>query len=225
MKSNLIHVYSHPRSGTNMLMAFIGKNFYPGMDLSTPLGRIGHWADRVRGQLNPYGKLAGHHHFYGDDIGKFIEPACYIYRDGRSVAVSLWKTKQFMHPDWRDMSFSEFLRKPLDWLGSPGRDLPDDVPRRTIAEHWLAHIESWRESGNGVLLVRYEDLLRNPLGVSDDIARWSGVNPTGKLHLIDELVGWYPNDGSADSWREVFSDADAAFFHQIVPRRHWGLWE
>jgi hypothetical protein len=130
-----------------------------------------------------------------------------------------------MHPDNRELSFSEFLRRPLDWLGSPGRDLPEDAPRRTIAEHWLAHIESWRESGNGVLLVRYEQLLSNPIGVRDDITRWSGVNPTKKLHLIEDLVGWYPNDGKADSWREVFSDADLAFFHSIVPKRHWGLWE
>ncbi len=216
----MIRVYSHPRSGTNLLMAFLGANFYPGQDLSTAPGRIGHWNNRVFGQRNAWGRLAGHHHFYYDSGKPALRPAIYIYRDGRSVAVSTWKTKKFLAPEWKDWSFSKFLRTNLDWLGLPGRAI---FAVRPIPKHWLDHVNSWKVPDD-ILLVRYEDIVVRPQRVRDDIAVWSGIKPTRELHLVKKAVGWYPHGGGVDTWRDVFTQDDLDFFYSYVPRHHWALW-
>jgi len=201
-------------------MAFLALNFYPGEDLSTSPGRIGHWNNRVFGKRNAWGKLAGHHHFYYDAGKKVLRPAIYIYRDGRSVAVSTWKTKQFLSPEWEDWPFHQFLRTDLDWLGSPGRSI---YAIRPIPKHWLDHVNSWRYAED-VLLVRYEDLVIRPLKVRDEIAVWSGIKPIRGLKLVTNSVGWYPHGGGANTWEDVFSEDDLEFFHSYVPRDHWALW-
>jgi len=216
----MIRVYSHPRSGTNLLMAFLALNFYPGEDLSTEPCRIGHWKNRVFQQRNPWGRLAGHHHFYHDRGKPVLRPAIYVYRDGRSVAVSTWRTKKFQAPDWKDWPFAKFLRTDLDWLGSPGRAI---LAYRPIPKHWYDHLESWKDAED-VLLVRYEDILARPLMVRDNIAHWSGLKPVRGLKLVTRPVGWYPHGGGTDTWRDVFTQEDLDFFHAHVPGDYWGLY-
>ncbi len=45
-KSDLVKVYSHPRSGTHFLEAFLAENFYPHSDLLVENVTWGHWSDR-----------------------------------------------------------------------------------------------------------------------------------------------------------------------------------
>ena len=217
----MIQVYSHPRSGTNLLMAFIAKNFYPGRDLTGKGGVMGHWVDPVPSP-SPWsnGALFGSHRFY--DEGVIDGPACYIYRDGRDVAVSLWRTKAFLHPDWRDISFSEFLRRDLDWTGSPGSGIWYGAP---IAEHWMSHLWSWYHACSAdVLLVRYEDLVLEPAKVRAPIARHCDLTPTPELVRIEERVGPFPHEGQIGAWRRFFSDEDLAHFHQSAPPDFWGFY-
>lgn len=44
----VIKVYSHPRSGTHFLEAFLARNFYAGKDLKVEEGLWGHWSNRVK---------------------------------------------------------------------------------------------------------------------------------------------------------------------------------
>ena len=220
MTKPLIRVYGHPRAGNNLLMAFLAINFYPGKELTT-FGRIGHWRNRITDQRNPYGKLAGSHYFYHDMKNMVIHPCIYVYRDGRAVALSLWRTKEFQPPEWKDLTFSEFLRQLLDWGGAPGNSRGFAQP---IAAHWRFHLQSW-ENAPSVLKVRFEDLVLEPEKVRQAIATWSGIKPVRGLKLVKELVGWLPHDGKIDTWREHFTDADLKYFYKLAPRPFWGYWE
>ena len=220
MTRPLIRVYGHPRAGNNLLMAFLALNFYPGEDLTT-FGRIGHWRNRVFDQRNPYGKLGGTHYFYHDQKNEVVHPCIYIYRDGRAVALSLWRTKKFQPPEWEGLTFSEFLRKPLDWGGSPGNPKGFE---QAIAAHWRFHLRSW-ENAPSVLKVRFEELVTDPGKVREDIAKWSGIKPVRGLELVKELVGWLPNEGRIDAWKEHFTDTDLKYFYKLAPRPFWGYWD
>ena len=227
MSDGLIRVYSHPRAGTNLMMAFLAINFYPAKNFVT-FGRIGHWRNRLLNQRNPYGKLAGTHLFYHDHRNKVVHPCIYIYRDGRAVALSLWRTKIFQPKEWADLTFSKFLRQRLDWCGSPGN--PQGFAR-PIARHWLTHLQSWENAPEfvdgkpAVLKVRFEDLVLHPGDVRRRIAEWSGQKPVRGLKLVTEKVGWFPNEGSLDAWRGHFSDSDLEHFHRLAPRPFWGYYD
>lgn len=218
MGDKYLHVYGHPRSGNNLLMHFIARNFYPGEDLSTPPGRIGHYAERVRNKQNPVGMLGGTHHFFNYEHQRFFRPLLYVYRDGRDVMVSLWKTKSFLHPDWRELSFSEFLRMPLDWWGSPGND---DPYGKSAVDHWIEHLRSWEDQS--VLMVRYRDIINQPAMIRDRIADAFKMEHTEKLHQIKKRVGWFPNRARAGAWGDVFKQGDLEFFFSICPPDFWGL--
>lgn len=221
---SLLRVYSHPRSGTNLLMAFIAINFYPGLDLETR-GRIGHWKARKLDQVNPYGKLAGTHYFMHDEKNRVVQPCVYLYRDGRAVALSLWHTKAFQRPSWRKWCLSRFLKEPLDWGGSPGNPRGFGKP---IAAHWRAHLDSWEHcEDEGILKVRFEDILTGPRQVRDAIAEFYDMKPVRGLKLVTEKVGWLPNEGRIDAWREHFSEDDLAAFYELAgkPDEFWGYWE
>ena len=223
----LVRVYGHPRAGNNLLCAFLALNFYPGQNFVT-FGRIGHWRNRLRNQRNEYGKLAGTHLFYHDRKNKIAHPCVYVYRDGRAVALSLWRTKKFQAPEWADLTFSEFLRKPLDWSGSPGNPKGFGQP---IAAHWHSHLQSWENAPEvvdgkpAVLRVRFENLILQPDEVYHRIAAWSGLNPVHGLKLVTEKVGWFPHEGSIDGWKEHFTDDDLGYFYKLAPKPFWGYYD
>jgi len=77
----LVKVYSHPRSGTHFLEAFLAKNFYQDKDLALAEITWGHWSNRkINKDGNPYGKLFGNHYFADENNNE--SPKIYIYRDG-----------------------------------------------------------------------------------------------------------------------------------------------
>jgi len=208
-------VYSFPRSGTHFLMALLKRNFYPNVDLSLDRVMGGHWSDKVALPETDYGQLFGGH---GVPEGDPPYPAIYLFRDGRDVAVSLWRTKSLQHPSWRELSFSEFLRKPLDWVGTPG--IPGEGV--CVVQAWRDHLIQW--GVKNAIRVRYEDLLQFP--------EWSVVMLAARLRvrlwkykLVQERVGIEPHKGVAGGWRDVFSKADEQFFNLIVPTGFPGLWE
>ena len=197
-------IFSHPRSGTGLLMETVAKNFYPDDDLRTPSGVFGHWAGRVPVPGHPYGKLGGGHGFYSDGIGS---QCLYIYRDGRDVALSVWRTHALMNPSWAGISLSDFLRRPLDWRGSPGTRSKDKI---TIAEHWSSHVWSWISSAKKALCVSYESLTSDPVRELDRISLLLRIPHAGII--IESLAGRFPNSGTAGAWRDFFSDDDNVFF-------------
>ena len=202
------HVFSFPRSGTHFMMALLKRHFFPDVDLSLDNVAGGHWGNPVFLPKTDYGQLFGGHGADGDPP----YPSIYLFRDGRDVAVSLWRTKSLQHPSWRGLSFSEFLRKPLDWAGTPGIK-GEGV---CVAQAWRDHLIQW--GFKDAVHVRYEDLIRSPvvmlsrLGVSLGIKSW-------EYKPVREKMGIEPHEGIAGGWREVFSKEDMEFFHTIVPVR------
>lgn len=233
---DLIKVWGHPRSGNGLMMEYMARAFYPVEDLATRPGRAGHWADRRPSVMHRLGKLAGGHAFSplrvvrdGGPV-RFSGPAwaieglpgaVYVYRDGRDVMASLWRTKAFMHPKARKLSFSEWLRRPLDWLESPAHRA---IPTLYAPAHWRIHVDGWAETA-GAFRVRYEDMVRCPEFPIRAIWAWADSLILHDFEPVEGLVGTFPNEGRIGAWRDVFSDDDLAFFGRFVPTDHWALFE
>jgi hypothetical protein len=205
-------LYSHPRSGTNYLRALLeealtGKR-------TTETVPTGHWSNRYMHQA-PARYFRGGHQFYSP---KLPGPRIYLYRDGRDVALSMWRTKRFQAREDRGRSFSEYLRQPLDWYETPGKR---NATGLTIAEHWRLHLDSWRK--RPACFVRYADLLTDARCELERIARYVDAP---LVCVPAELDGQGPDpsgDYRAGKWRDAFTADDLAYFHSIVPQGYWGL--
>jgi len=219
-QKKIIKVYSHPRSGTHFLEAFLAKNFYRNKDLSLTDVKWGHWSNRkINEEGNPYGQLFGHHFFPINS--NFKAPGIYIIRDGRAVAYSIWKTHNFLHKDLDGkISFSEFLRLPLDWYGSPSKKTN---MKFNILEHWERHCSDWLNfsySNKKVLVVYYEDLKLNPYKVYTDIRdfnfRFKRKLEIENLDRITKPIGLLPNEGNNYAWNKYFHQEDYKLFKSIL---------
>ncbi|WP_204346113.1 sulfotransferase domain-containing protein [Psychroserpens algicola] len=216
---NLVKVYSHPRSGTHFMEAFLAQNFYPNQNLDMTPITWGHWSNRkVKHEGNPYGKLFGNHYFA--DRNENSLPKIYMMRDGRSVAYSVWKTPNFVHPDLESLSFSEFLRTKIDWYGTPSKRVE---PNQTILEHWYAHVESWKaleKANDNVLLINYEDLIDSPYTQYKKIhdAFFSNTKQLSaqEISIIEKPLGLLPNKGKKDSWRDIINEKDKAYIASVL---------
>lgn len=206
---NLVKVYSHPRSGTHFLEAFVGENFYQNLDLKINTLLWGHWSNRLTNDFgNPYGKLFGNHEFppsFKDNLRRI-----YIVRDGRAVAYSIWKTPNFINKNLKGISFEDFLKIKIDWTGTPS--IKSD-PEYTILEHWFMHIKAWEEyakKNKNVLIIKYENLIKDPYIQYSNIHRKFFRNnrllTNEEINVISEPVGLLPNKAKIDTWKEVFSE-------------------
>jgi hypothetical protein len=223
-----IKVYSHPRSGTHFVENFLGHNFYLGQDLSLKPITWGHWSNRLeKREGNPYGRLFGGHGFPTESIINSYQPIVYIYRDGRAVAYSVWKTPNFLNAEQSQLSFSAFLRTPLDWKGSPGKRVNRG---EIISQHWYNHVDAWHQAARenqNILIVRYEDLKNNPRNVYDAVkAKFFKFRlPTSaNMVRIDTPVGLLPNRATVHAYEKVFSDEDLMFFRNSIPSEKY-LWD
>ncbi|SHE88465.1 Sulfotransferase domain-containing protein [Psychroflexus salarius] len=219
-KKDLLKVYSHPRSGTHFLEAFLAKNFYQDKDLSLDQVAWGHWSNRkVKEDGNSYGKLFGHHFF--PSIKNFKSPGIYIIRDGRAVAYSIWKTPNFLHKDIDEtISFSDFLNTPLDWTGSPSKKTNEKL---TIFEHWAKHCDEWikfSEQEKKILIVHYEDLIKNPYKTYLKIKRFNfKFKPKlskSKLNIIKKPTGLLPNKAKVNSWSGQYTESELKLFKEYI---------
>jgi len=226
MKDNYIKIYSHPRSGTHFLEAFLAKNFYRNQDLSSE-GSIyfGHWSNKILlEEGEPYHKLFGSHLF--PEQHKKLFNAIYIYRDGRDVIASLWNSK-FYQKDWFGISFSEFLRKEIDWYGGTGQKA---LPKVNIVQHWFNHVDSWVNCNDeDIFILRFEDMKNNPKKAYQDITkkffpfkyyknRLFGVK---RFDPIKNKVGLKPNAAKINSWEKLFSEEDLDFFYSQIPHKKY----
>lgn len=220
----LVKVYSHPRSGTHLIETFLANNFYVGEQLGLQSFVWGHWSNRViNNEGNPYGRLFGSHSFPPADFAR-EKPAIYIYRDGRAVCLSLWKTFNFMHVDWKGISFADYLRANIDWKGSPAFKV--ERCHETVAQHWKRHVEAWctAELPN-LLLLRYEDVVQRPQYVADQISgRFPFLKRPKSVAAVNQPCGLLPNAAKIDTWRKHFSKKDLDYFHSIVPYSHFALY-
>ena len=219
---NYIKIYSHPRSGTHFLEAFLAKNFYKNKDLSST-GEIyyGHWSNKILlKEGEPYHKLFGSH-FFPEDI-KINSKSIFIYRDGRAAIASIWNSK-FYNKAWNGISFSEFLRKDIDWYGGLGQE---KYPKMNIVQHWYLHTLKWVElNDKNLLYIRFEDLKTNPDKVYLEIAKKffpmkfykTKILGISNLDPIKKKVGISPNKANIDSWKNLFNKEDLDFFYSQLP--------
>lgn len=224
--NELIKVYSHPRSGTHLLMATLAQNFYEGRDVSSPPGGIfGHWNDRQPGKGKPYGKLMGAHFHYSKK--KHPGKSIYIYRDGRPVALSVWRSPHFINKTWQGISFSDFIRKRLDFHGSVGARTR--LPRMNIFTHWRKHVESWHPGGHSldeIYYIRFEELVLEPLRIIKELQdHFSFELIPDEPTPVEGLVGLNPNSGKITGWKEHFSQADEDHFFENVSRDFRGVYD
>jgi len=215
----IIKIYSHPRSGTHLLGHLMKLNLYKEVNLSTGPGSYGHWADRRHSMGSPVGQLFGHHMADAPPTG----PAIYLVRDGRDVAISIFRTPHFMNPNVRILGFSEFLRILLDWKWSPSNRVEFEY---TITQNWYEHVKAWGMFActSDVCVVRYEDLVLRPNHVLGQLVQWFDLKRCGDFEPVKGLVGVSPNDGKIGRWRRMFSPTDLSYFHQMVPRDFNMLW-
>jgi len=170
-------------------------------------------------------QLHGNHFFPNENIEKITSPMIYIYRDGRAVAYSLWKSKYY-NKDWGDLTFSEYLRKPLDWLGGPGQKRDSEF---NIAQHWYHHVDLWHKVKNkNLLILKYEDLKSDPTDVYKQIvtkffpfkrlkyALFKTMDDN-KIDPVADPVGLHPNKAEIDSYKSIFTEADNDYFLSCLP--------
>lgn len=224
--NNYIKIYSHPRSGTHFLEAFLAQNFYKGKSLSSD-GAIhyGHWSNKILLETGePYHQLFGSH-FFPEDTAK-SDKMIYIYRDGRAVIASIWNSG-FVNKDWEGITFSEFLRKDIDWYGGLGQE---KYPKIDIVTHWYNHVESWVNLQDPNLhIMRFEDLKNNPyqeyLKICKKFFPWAYFKNKylikTKLDPIKRKVGLHPNKATINSWESLFSKEDLAFFESKIPSSNY----
>ncbi len=219
---NFIKIYSHPRSGTHFLESFLAENFYRDENLSSD-GPIyyGHWSNKILLETGePHHKLFGSHFF--PDKAKINSKSIYIYRDGRDVIASIWNSK-FYNKEWEGISFSEFLRKDLDWYGGLGQK--QDV-KMNIVQHWYKHVYDWHKVNNeNLLILNFEDLKNNPNKLYKKICKeffpfkyFKGkLVGFGKVDPIKRKVGLAPNKAKINSWETLFNAEDLDFFIKQIP--------
>lgn len=224
--NNYIKIFSHPRSGTHFLEAFLAKNFYDGDDLSSngPI-YFGHWSNKILLEGGePYHKLFGSHFFPEDS--KFTNKMIYIYRDGRAVIASIYNSK-FYNKDWEGLSFSEFLRKDIDWYGGLGQK---KQTKMNIVEHWFQHTDTWLNVvNNNLLFIRFEDLKEHPDKIYLDICRKFYPKKFLKAKLfgiqninpISKKVGLAPNKATIHSWKDLYTLNDLDFFYDQIPSKKY----
>jgi hypothetical protein len=205
-------IYSHPRSGTNFARALIGYSLFDRLEYDRVV--TGHWSKRTKAS-EPNIWFRGLHPFYRSSLEG---PRIYLYRDGRDVARSMWRTKGFRS---EDNDFSTFLRMPLDWRVSPGHPIKHEGA--TIVEHWKRHLDSWHGAPN-TYFVRYEDLLLNPEDELRRIAIFLGRRFRG-VRSIEDDVGPFPSQNhKVSKWKDFYTQEDLNYFYSVVPEHHWGLY-
>jgi hypothetical protein len=98
-----------------------------------------------------------------------------IYRDCRDVVSSTLKKAR---TDWRGRPFAKQVNSP-----------------EKIAVRWVRAIEAMERHQERLHLIRYEDLVRSPLGELQRLAKWLNVDPCGfPFRMIrDTSIGKHQN--------------------------------
>ena len=209
-----LKLYSHPRSGTHWTVALLAQVFEGGVTLGSV--RTGHWSERLT-EMVPNTPIRGRHPFYHDGLK---EPRLYLYRDGRDVVLSMWRTKIFQPKTVRGFTFSEFLRWKLDWRRTPGCRAK---PQQTITDHWRSHLDSWAKAPN-TYFVCYEQLLQDTEAELARIGEFVGL-PVLEYREPGGMGPAPSGDYRVCKWSVIFTEEDLDYFFKIVPHDFWGLWE
>ena len=191
----MIQIVSHPMSGAAIVREILAEVF--GADhFGPPLMSVQHWS-----RSNEAETEFNCHSFWPSHTDA---PVLCVYRDGRDVVTSVWKSESMHNAEYAGQNLLTWLSKLLDWHGSPAT--PHHPKTHTITQHWRDHVTSWHRSQSNLphasggepqtLCVRYEDFLfphlsGGKLPVIDEIATYFNlISPrpaTTSAHVIDGL--------------------------------------
>jgi sulfotransferase family protein len=222
----IIWLASFPRSGNTMLRIALhsvyGRSSYslyeerPGEggreNIASVMGSAGQVRDLDELRRRPEPCFVKTHDLPRDD-----SPAVCLIRDGRDVLVSYAHFVRTYEPAMaEDRSFDEVLRILIE--------------SRDHFGGWSGNVRAWYERpGVGrTVWLRYEDLVREPLGLLEAAARQVGVElratgspPVGFADLHHRWPEFFRR-GTVGAWREEMSEALQRLFwqHHHEPM-HW----
>ena len=124
--------------------------------------------------------------------------ALYMIRNPLDVAVSY-----AAHDGVSLDRIIERMATPDAILANHPRDLPDQLPQQILS--WSGHVESWLQAPVPVLVVRYEDLSRDPATYFGQVVRFVG-EPFDPLRLRRAIA--------FSSFSEVRKQEDASGFRE-----------
>jgi hypothetical protein len=165
-----LFIVSYPRSGNTWTRFLIGNLIYQDdpvtfTNVESRVPEIYFYPDRVlRGFKHP--RILKSHEYFDPRYRRVI----YIVRDPRDVAVSMY--------------YYSIKRKNI----SDGYAMEEFVPRFMAGEFledwgsWDEHVSSWRatrEGKSGFLLLRYEDMLANPVSELTKVATFINLDISG----------------------------------------------
>ena len=228
--NQLIKVHGFVRSGNHALSALLHRAFFPSLPGMTVDNRnTGHWSQRAgaaRYEVDgadqgaervhiPYADVLGTHNMPRGDTRRVV----YVVRDGRDVALSMYRWKKMAAPG--DLSFSEWVRQTIDWWPSPGKRA-EPADGYTVWRMWLDHVTTWATTD--ALVVRYEDLVRAPGRVVESVAHAMGIVPVVDYDAPG-MTGWNASKRPrVGGWLDDMGPDDVALFDSITPPQFIGRW-
>ena len=229
-----MRIMSYPRSGTHYLAAMVHTHLYnasPAQRRTVDSRRTGHVSRRAEatpfhydgaiqsGELieEPYGTLVGTHRLpNGRETDKV-----YIVRDGRDVALSLYRWTKYRSAGDQNLTFSAYMRKPRDWghiLGGGEHYMC------AFWSYWVRHVDMWTQHTNAHV-VHYEQLLQAPLETLRSIAEHFGMTRPVNAEPLGP-TGWNPGSHfRVGRWTDELSAEDKALFDNTVPWGFAGRWD
>ena len=201
-----VKVFSWPRSGTHLLMATLWLNF----DLGDCTGRTSEheyafhemkavdFQRKGKSIIVPWLHLFGGHTTYLTskwlyEKQKPVPATVYIFRHPYCVLHSLWKLRN------EPCSFASFAHE-------------------ITVMSWLSHVREWYLSIDKRLVVRYEDLVRHPEAVVEQLTPALApfaARRGSDVKSVSESVGWNPTTRAMDSWKDA-SEGDLKYIKRYL---------
>jgi len=256
-----IVVASHPRSGTHLTLDLLRKQFQEcksSLRLLEPLSHLYLNLDGLTQQDQRYDvedavdllsraarptvkthTLPTLDRFEGEKkefAQRVLEEGQLLYplRDCRAVICSMYLWERERHPEY-DASLSEYLRNPPNRISQPAERPDHDL---NYLQKWARHVRAWR-SVSGVLVLRFEDIVKDTRSVLQSIGKRVELDPLCKTPLLPEkrrstsrwdsywrritrnyestaVVGRRSGDPSSVDWREILSRGDREFIHKEI---------
>ena len=130
----------------------------------------------------------------------------YVYELDKLVGVDGLRLV-IIYRDCRDVVSSTLKKARTDWRGMPFAKQVDSPEK--VAARWVRAIESMQRHQKRVHVIRYENLVQNPLAELEGLAVWLNIDPwVFPFKLIrDTSVGKHKDSLSADELAKVIDIA------------------
>lgn len=229
-KSTDVYLISYPKSGNTWMRYLLAHAIWPEInrpdlqDMAALIPSFGIDYDK-RAMLDPGSpcnrlehRVIKEHFPYNRVARKYVKNVIYLCRDGRDAVVSYWYFWNQMKGT--QLSLQDFIRESASHsYGS-----------------WQAHVEQWLNAPVNRLIIRYEDLLRDPGGCLEQALKFIKLkrnettidqavqlssfqamkeieNTKGfNLDMIDSVT--FVRKGEAGAWKELMDPETFLLFRR-----------